>query len=360
MKIACMLLAACLALSPAVFAAGPSPQLPSIMSAKDQEAVDKGLAYLAKMQQPDGSLLAQWNGSSYHATMTSLAGLAFMASGSTPQEGPYAENVKKAMVYLLDLAESRDDGLIAGPDEKRSTYGHGLAMLFLAQCYGMEHTTEHEARIKKALDKAIALLYKGQSPHGGWLYNPAGGGDEGSTTGIVLQGLRACRNVGIKVPKDMIDKSVGYLRLTQNDDGGIAYSMAFKGASRPPLAAQALACLYAAGVYDRQAGGVGPEAKLADRLRRYLRNLGPYDSAVEGFFFYHNLFLSEAAYQRSGYDRSASKEWETHYKTVAKSLLEKQTPTGSWIGDGVGPVFATSCACIILQLPYGYLPICAK
>lgn len=349
------LAALCLAMLAAPVRAGqPAPELPKIMNPKVQESIDKGLVYLAKNQQPDGSFLAQWNGSSYAATMTALAGMAFMAGGSTPEEGPYADNVKKAMIYLLELAEAREDGLIAGRDEKRSTYGHGFAMMFLAHCFGMERSTEYEGRIRKVLEKAIVLLYKGQSKHGGWLYSPSGGGDEGSTTGVVLQGLRACRNVGIKVPKDMIDKSVGYLRLTQNPDGGIAYSLAYRGGSRPALAAQALACLYAAGVYDRQTGGQGPEVIMSEKLWRYIKNLGNDDSDIKGFFFYHHFYFSQAMYQRGG------TEWDQYYKHISRQLVEMQASNASWAGDDVGPMYGTALACVILQMPYGYLPICEK
>lgn len=335
-------------------AAAPGPNLPAVMTPQTQGAIDKGLAYLAKTQQPDGSFPASWNASSYPATMTALAGLTFMAGGSTPEDGPYADQVKKAMVYLLELAESRQDGLIAGKDEKRSTYGHGYSMLFLAQCYGMEQSTEYEGRIRRALEKAIDLVARGQSKNGGWLYSPAGGGDEGSTTGIVIQGLRACRNAGIKVPKETIDRAIGYLRQVQNPDGGIAYSLAFRGASRPALAAQALACFYAAGVYDRQAGGDTPEAVMVEKLWRYLKALGDDESGIAGFFFYHHFYLAQAMYVRGG------PEWDAHYKKVSKALLERQAANGSWAGDDVGPTYGTALACMILQMPYGYLPICEK
>jgi hypothetical protein len=38
-------------------------------------------------------------------------------------------------------------------------------------------------------------------------------------------------------------------------------------------------------------------------------------------------------------------------------LLAMQSPDGSWQGDGIGEIYGTSIATIILQLPYKYLPI---
>ena len=335
-------------------AAAPGPVLPPEMDRTIVAAVDKGLSFLAKMQQPDGSFPAKWDAHSYPATMTSLAGLAMMAGGSTPEDGPYAENVKKAMIYLLELGESHPDGLIAGKEERRCTYGHGYAMLFLAQCYGMEQSRAYARRIKGVLDKAILLVARGQSRGGGWLYSPMGGGDEGSTTSCVLQGLRAARNVGIKVPRETIDRAVGYLRHCQNPDGGICYSSGNRGGSRPALAAAAVTCFYSMGIYDRQTGGQGAEAIMVEKLWRYLKVAAKNVDDIAGFWNYHHYYLSQAKYQHGG------KEWREYYQEISRELLRRQAPNGTWQGDDVGPVYGTATACFILQLPYGYLPICER
>jgi len=345
------LLAATLVATATAHADAPSPKLPEEMDEKIVAAIDRGLQYLAKVQQPDGSFPETWDARSYPATMTSFAGLAFMAAGSTPEEGPYADHVRKAMIYLLELGEKHPEGLIAGPQEMRSTYGHGYAMMFLAQCYGVEQNEDYERRLKKLLDKAINLVARGQSPKGGWLYSPTGGGDEGSTTACVLQGLRACRNVGLKVSKETIDNAVGYLRFTQNPDGGIAYSAAHRGGSRPALAAAALTCFYSAGIYDREAGGDSPESVMVDKLWRYLRVATKNPDAVGGFYFYHHFYLAQAYYQRGG------EKWERYYKQISGDLLKMQSSNGTWPGDDVGTTYGTAIACFILQLPYGYLPI---
>jgi len=62
-------------------------------------------------------------------------------------------------------------------------------------------------------------------------------------------------------------------------------------------------------------------------------------------------------YQRGGVDDKAKKEWQDYYTEIKRDLLGKQSTDGSWNGDGVGTTYGTAIACIILQLPYGYLPI---
>ena len=340
-------------------AAPPSPVLPDMVTRETVKSIERGLEYLKRTQRNDGSWIDGGGyGGGYPAVMSSLAGLALLSSGSTPESGPYSKQVKKAMLYVLRLGESDKDGLISGPGgEGRSMYGHGFGMLFLAQCYGMDVNREFSERIRKLLDRAILVTASAQSkktgpsPGGGWIYTPSGGGDEGSVTVTQLQALRACRNVGVKVPKDVIEKAVAYLKFCQEPDGGICYSAQSRGSSRPPISAAAIACFYAAGVYDRQAGGAGPEAEMVEKLITYLKRNAMDLNRSEGHWFYMHFYLSQGLYMRGGTD------WQGYYPKIRDRLVQSQVPDGSWNGDGVGTTYGTAIATTILQLPFGMLPI---
>lgn len=347
-------------------AGAPGPMLPDVMN-KDRriiKAIDGGLAYLKDKQRPDGSWRSTGYQGSYPSVMTSLAGIAFMAGGSTPETGPYAKQVSRAMRYLLRIAEAnKNDGLLAGPGgESRSMYGHGFAMLFLAQCYGVDVSTKTSKRINEALGRAVKLTAESQSTlssakggGGGWTYSPTMRRDEGSVTVTQLQALRACRNAGIKVPKVTIEKTIKYLQFCQQPDGGICYSSSSSG-SQPAISAAAIACFYAAGMYDVKTGGTGKEAKMVDNLIRYLKGrMGNNPAAFgSGHWYYVHFYLAQGWYQKGGAD------WKSYYPKIAKALLEKKNADNSWYGDRVGPVFGTAIATTILQLPYGYLPICQR
>ena len=68
----------------------------------------------------------------YPVAMTGLAGLAIIASGSTPTRGPHAKDVRMAVRYVL--SQQQPSGLFAATSEEpRSMYGHGFGMLFLAR-----------------------------------------------------------------------------------------------------------------------------------------------------------------------------------------------------------------------------------
>ena len=196
--------------------------------------VTEGLDWLAFQQHKLGHWTAQGR---YPTAMTSLAGMAFLCEGSTTTQGKYAENVRRAVDFIT--RRSRDNGLIGDIDDERYTYGHGFAMLFLSQVLGEEEDLDRRRELTHVLTKAVKFTGQAQTKAGGWGYVSAKDGngfDEGSTTITQVQGLRGCRNAGIPVPKEIIDKAVGYIhKCTNEKDGGVQYSSKGAVAVQPSL-----------------------------------------------------------------------------------------------------------------------------
>ena len=317
---------------------------PRHVNKQSADGVRKGLAYLAKAQTADGNWVNQRDGSAYPISMASLAGMAFLANGNTPNRGPYAEHVSRTVQYLL--ANAQPSGLITGPTQEggRPMYGHGFGMMFLASCYGMETDERARKAMRRVIENAITLTARGQSNLGGWTYTP-GGGDEGSVTVTQIQGLRAAQNAGFTVPKGTIAEAVRYLERCRCPDGGISYSFGSGTDSRPAISCAALATLYNAGEY---------ESKLSEGLLAYVTKLFDTNKGnfnVTGHDFYTHLYASQAIYQ------TGDKNWDNYFPPVRDMMLKMQAADGSWEGDGVGPIFGTSVACVVLQLPYKFLPI---
>ncbi len=320
------------------------PALPPLITPATQEAIQRGLEYLARTQNREGAWRNAGYAGEYPVAMTALAGLALLANGNTCTQGKYAPNVNRAMNYLLDSA--RPDGLIARiEEESRSMHGHGFAMLFLGELYGMESEIDKQERIRQVLNRAVQLTARSQSQLGGWLYTPDSRGDEGSVTVTQLQGLRACRNAGVAVPKTTIDRALEYLEKSVLPDGGIAYRAGMGGASRPPITAAAVACWYNAGDYQNP---------FAVKARDYCKaNVGRgLDGGRNwGHYYYAHLYMGQIMWL-SGED-----EWNWYFPSMRDQLLTRQMPDGAWMGDSVGKVYGTSIALTVLQIPYGYLPI---
>lgn len=191
---------------------------------KVQSSVTRALDYLAREQRRQGYWEA--NGGQYRVAMTALSGIALLCEGSTTTRGRYAKNVNRAVDYLLQQAQP--SGLIGFPDDFHYTYGHGFSMLFLSQVFGEEEDAERRTHIKNVLERAVRFCAEAQTSRGGWGYVSAKDGndfDEGSTCITQVQGLRACRNAGIAVPREIIDRAKTYIEDCTTDEGGVQYSI---------------------------------------------------------------------------------------------------------------------------------------
>jgi hypothetical protein len=309
-------------------------------------AVARGLEWLANHQSRQG----QWSAGSdgYPTAMTGLAGIALLCEGSTTVQGKYAPNISRAVQYLVD--RSRPNGLIGDPNrDDRYTYGHGFAMLFLSQVLGEEEDAERREELVRVLTKAVEFTGRAQTKTGGWGYVSAKDGndfDEGSTTITQVQGLRGCRNAGIPVPKEIIDKAINYIKKATGPDGGVAYSLSGGGGGggRPPITAAAIACLYNAGDYDNKY-----VPKLMTYCRRNLDSLS--EQGGWGHWHYAHYYYSQVMYREGG------KTWETYHNKIFPRLVREATTDGSWNQGYIGAVFTTAVNLTILQLPKGVLPI---
>jgi squalene cyclase len=170
-----------------------------------QTKVRLALDWLAREQRKQGYWEA--NNGQYRVAMTALAGNAMLCEGSTTTRGRYAKNIRRAVDWLIEQAQP--NGLIGYQNDYHYTYGHGFSMLFLSQVYGEEEDAERREELRRVLTKAVEFCGYAQTEAGGWGYVSAKDGngfDEGSTCITQLQGLRACRNAGIPVPREIIER----------------------------------------------------------------------------------------------------------------------------------------------------------
>ncbi|MEX2025803.1 MAG: prenyltransferase, partial [Pirellulaceae bacterium] len=130
------------------------------------KAVEKGLAFLALRQQDEGSFGS--GGYSRNVGVCGLAGMAFLAAGSTPGRGPYGKHIDLAIDFVLSQADDSGFIAVAGSPSHGPMYGHGFATLFLAECYGMTRRGD----IRQKLTRAVQLIVDTQNNEGGWRYQP--------------------------------------------------------------------------------------------------------------------------------------------------------------------------------------------
>jgi len=311
---------------------------------KAKLAAQRGIDWLVSEQHRSGYWEA--NQGQYRVAMTALAANAMLCEGSTTTRGRLAKSISRAVDYLIDTAQP--NGLIGYKHDYHYTYGHGFSMLFLSQVYGEEENAQRREKLKEVLTKAVQFCGEAQTPDGGWGYVSAKDGnnfDEGSTCVTQVQGLRACRNAGIPVPREVIDKAVEYIRKCMAPDGGIQYSLRNAGGSRPPITAAAIACLFNSGDYEND---------TAKKLLSYCqKNIEGTNNQAQmfGHWHYTHYYYSQVQY------RLGDEKWSKYFTTISKQILAQQSPNGSWKEGHVGPVYVTAINSTILLLDNGYLPI---
>lgn len=301
-----------------------------------QEAIDKGLAFLASRQQPDGSFGP--GGYNRDVAISALAGMAFMAGGSTPGRGPYGAEVDLCLKYLLD--NSQDSGYLNAPGSGSHgpMYGHGFATLFMAECYGMSGRSD----VRDKLSRAVHLIVNTQNEDGGWRYQPVRREADISVTICQVMALRAARNAGLHVPPEVIDKTIEYVKKSQNADGGFMY-MISGGQSAFPRSAAGVVALYSAGIYE------GPEVERGlAYIMDYLPSGGGFNR--ESHYFYGHYYAVQAMWIKGG------DYWREWFPAVRDELIARQRADGSWV-DSICQEYGTAMACIIMQIPNNYLPI---
>jgi len=339
----------------------------------------RGLEYLAAQQNEDRSFSVASGEDATRAPLavTALAALAFMAGGSTMGRGPYSDQVRSAVEYLLEhqvdrppegeggaLGEMEYGYFLVESDSTSKMHGHGFATLAVSQAYGTlgidssygesagPKAREDQRRMRKALAAAVRLIERSQSEQGGWNYQPYENDHEGSMTVLMIQALRAARNVGIDVDKGVIDRAVRYIDKSQRkEDGAFRYHLNHPRVSFA-LTAAAVATLNAAGTYDSEVIDKGMEY-----MRRHDPVLNPDQwAADQNFPFYGRLYAAQAYYVY--HDQRIWREW--HQRAVQNLGNWQNERTGSFQKGQYGQVYATAMSCLVLQLPVQYLPIFQK
>lgn len=328
-----------------------------MVTPRARRAVDRGLRYLANSQESDGAwsdgigrkVNQQYlNHYGKHVGVTSLACLAFMSGGSLPERGPYGREVADGLNWVLGRVKK--DGFMS--ENGSRMYSHAFATLFLAEVYGMTPTPQ----VKRVLKRSTKLIEDSQNRQGGWRYLPGAKDSDISISVCQVQALRAARNAGIQVKRSVIDAAVAYVRKSYIPKGnfqnrnGFWYQVFEEDPFRPSrtsfaLTAAGVTALYGAGEYDLA------EIKGGLRFLSNPRNR-PRATDMHGTFdyFYGHYYAMQAFFQ------AGDDYWGDWYPSVRDEIVNGQHGDGRW-EDLVGPNYATSMACVLLQVPYQYLPI---
>ena len=318
-------------------------------SAASEQAVDRGLAWLAAHQGADGS----WRfdlancpcggacrdpGTVPSTTAaTGIALLPFLGAGHTHLEGDYRDTVARGLAALVGRMQvtARGGDLCEG-----TMYGHGVATLSLAEALGMTR----DETLRRPVAAAIRFIATAQDLHtGGWRYLPGQPGDT-TVTAWQLAALKSAALAGVEVPSPTIDGVRRFLDRVQAR-GGEAYGY---------LGPQAQPCTSAIGLFCRlHTAWEKPEA--LERGLAVLARPGPAPEAV-----YRNFYLSQALLQ------GEHDAWPAWNRRARDQLVAQQARHGHEVGSWFlpdpdtapgGRLAHTALAVLTLEVYYRLLPL---
>jgi hypothetical protein len=308
-------------------------------------AIDRALDFLRTQARPSGALSEQ-----HPTALTALAVMAHLAAGRTTEDAASGELLRRGIEHVLDGQDL--DGYFGRKDGSRM-YGHGIATLMVAEAFGLCRDEMLEARMRLALEKAVAVtvkaaqIAKSDQYAGGWHYEPNGKSSDLSLSGWQLMALHATDQVGLAVPPAVIQGAARYARNRVTEDGKVSYNNI--GDDRPALRGLALLSAGVGGGLDT------PEGKrhIASITARIVADPIQWQGAFLFYRFY---------YDAVGLNRAAPEQWATYGDQLEKLLIEHQSPDGSWPtapGDnegGFGPTYRTSMAVLALTVRRHVLP----
>ena len=346
--------------------------LPVDQWARLDRAVDRGLTFLSREQQPDGSFPTSADG---QPGVTSLCIMAFLARGHQPGKGPYGPQIERAIDFVLDMQDQRVGAIMAdrwvGGRVVRITdgrnrsfagnYNHGICGVTLGEVYGMTSSKRHE-RIRQAILKALEYTRQQQirpkrnpDERGGWRYVHSYGVNDSdlSVTAWQLMFLRSARNAEFNVPKAWTDEAMQYVhRSFDTEQRGFVYALSGEDhyCSRAMVGA-GVVCLALGGEHESETAKVAGEWILRRSFEPY-RSFSTHDDR----YHYGAFYCTQAMFQLGGH------YWHDFFPRLMRVLTNAQHEDGSWdpeVPDDseYGNRYTTALAILSLATPYQLLPI---
>jgi hypothetical protein len=374
---------------PAAYRLRTSPERSRIakeMGATDEseQAVAASLEWLARHQHRDGywppiesvlgrdpgpeirindPLERQRSGMNSESGLTALAVLAFLGANHTHELGPYADNVNRALRWLV--AQQQSDGFLGGNANKYARmYCHGMAAIALGEAYGLTKDTKLRAPLERAVDYIVDTQNRRD---GSWRYvKDADQFGDMSIFGWQLMALKSAQTAGVEVPPQAIDRCIDYLvdhgntmrRSRFSQYGGLAAYRKYRDertsveqieAPKPAMTAEALFCRQLLGIKRTNPASVEAVDYLIDNL--------PRRSEQDLYYWYYGTL---AMYHYGG------DQWTKWNDAVREQLVADQRTdgdfAGSWNprrpwGDYGGRVFSTALSTLCLEVYYRFLPL---
>ena len=359
-----------------------------------QQSIAAGLDWLARHQDPSGAWRARdfgarceahggaclGEGDALHDVgVTALALLAFLGAGETPTRGRYAEEVRRAVGWLVDQ-QDRATGLVGPATAKEHAYDHAIATLALAEA----QIAAPSPLVLRATERAVARVLAARNDYGAWRYAmPPDGQSDTSVTGWMVFALAAAQHAGVEVGTSALEGALAFLdEVTDPATGRAGYTERGTGSSRlagladeyPAEATESLtavAMLSRVFLHDLLDTSPAADPLLELGAERLMEHLPEWDPAGGGasepwspgdhgatndmYYWYYGTY---ALYQVGG------TEWRAWRAAMERAILRHQRsgsqchrgswdPSGPW-GSVGGRVYSTALMVLCVEVYFRY------
>lgn len=309
------------------------------------EAVRKGIEWLKRTEGRKGGHGTDV-GQPDDIGCSAMVGLAMLANGSTPSQGPDKRHLKRIVNYLIGCVDAMPNGNITGNkgtqlQNKIGAQAHTFfSLLFLSQICG--EIGIHK-KTRQAVGKLVDTVVGAQSSRGDW-----GQESWAPTLGTVMgwTSLRSAHFAGFKVggsPEKTAQHLMGQMKTSLQQQQHWMHSL-YKNAT-------GIRVLYAMGKENEDVS----KKAFKNVLKLVTRDNTAFNQAGgEEFLAFH--LITETMLQKEG------KDWETWFPKVRDKILDVQNDDGCWVGHHciTARTFCTAAACLVLSAPNRYLPISQK
>ena len=334
---------------------------------ESEKAVENSLKWFSSIQEADGRWSsARHGGGSVKADpqgqdrqeggkfadsgVTGLVVLSFLGAGYTHEKGPYTNQVRTALEWLI--AQQLPNGYLGGKATRfDQNYCHAIATFALAEAYAMQKDAAEFPALRDAVKRGVKMISVLQNEDGGWRYGKGGESSESdmSMFGWQLMALKSAVNAGIPVPEETRRGMVKFLEARgRGKFGGLA---GYRTVDRPTPAMTAEA------LYCRQMFAIRSNDEASQEAVSYLRDHLPRLTSYDEYYWYYGTLALHHV------DDETWQEWNTSLRDMLVSLQRHDgplagswDPRGKWAGIG-GRLYSTALSTMCLEVYYRYSSI---